>query len=198
MVGKGKNQLRPKAPAKIDPVVKMRLSRPEIRPQAWMVFALARTEKTPEVLGNKRKPRLTVAVWRGFNLVELRGVEPLSESALTGLSPGAVRFQAFPLCKDTGQTLQFSRVMMRGRGNSYPPHGRHLNDAFPGRWPFRFRRSLLKQRRQQCSCCQLNLICPFYGGQAPPPAYPASTPPSKPVQPRMGRRGGDAPRRCKC
>ena len=115
-----------------------------------MVFALIRTDKTPEVLGNKRKPRLTVVVWRGFNLVELRGVEPLSESASTGLSPGAVRFQAFPLCKDTGQTLQFSRVMMRGRGNSYPPHGRHLNDAFPGRWPFRFRRSLLKQRRQQC------------------------------------------------
>ena len=28
-----------------------------------------------------------------FSLVELRGVEPLSESALTGLSPGAVRFQ---------------------------------------------------------------------------------------------------------
>ena len=26
-------------------------------------------------------------------LVELRGVEPLSESALTRLSPGAVRFQ---------------------------------------------------------------------------------------------------------
>ena len=21
---------------------------------------------------------------------------------------------------------------MRGRGNSYPPHGRHINDAFPG------------------------------------------------------------------
>lgn len=28
-----------------------------------------------------------------FLLVELRGVEPLSESTLTGLSPGAVRFQ---------------------------------------------------------------------------------------------------------
>ena len=150
MVGKGKNRPRPKAPAKIDSVVKMRLSRPEICPQAWMVFTRLWTEKAPEVLGNKRKTRQTVAVWRVLDLVELRGVEPLSESASTGLSPGAVRFQAFPLCKDTGQTLQFSRVMMRGRGNSYPPHGRHLNDAFPGRWPFRFRRSLLKQRRQQC------------------------------------------------
>ena len=104
---------------------------------------------------------------------------------------GRSQVSAFPPRKDTGQTLRFSRVMMRGRGNSYPPHGRHLNDAFPGRWPLRFRRSLLKQRRQQYSCCQLSLICPFYGGQAPPPAYPASTPPSKPVQPRMGRRRGD-------
>ena len=75
---------------------------------------------------------------------------------------------------------------MHGRGNSYPPHGRHLNDAFPSRWPLWFRRSLLKQRRQQYSCCQLILNCPFYGGQAPPPAYPASTPPSKPVQPHIG------------
>ena len=49
---------------------------------------------------------------------------------------------AFPPRADTGQTARFSRVMMRGRGNSYPPHGRHLNDAFPGRWPLRFRRSL--------------------------------------------------------
>ena len=75
--------------------------------------------------------------------------------------------------------------MMRGRGNSYPPHGRHINDAFPGLWPLRFRRSQLKLRRQQYSCCQFIFNCPFYGGQAPPPAYPASTPPSKPVRPHV-------------
>ena len=74
---------------------------------------------------------------------------------------------------------------MRGRGNSYPPHGRHINDAFPGLWPLRFRRSQLKLRRQQFWCCQLFFNCPFYGGQAPPPAYPASTPPSKPVRPHI-------------
>ena len=106
---------------------------------------------------------------------------------------GRSQVSAFPPCKDTGQTLQFSRVMMHGRGNSYPPHGRHLNDAFPSRWPLWFRRSLLKQRRQQYSCCQLSLICPFYGGQAPPPAYPASTPPSKPVQPHIGNFLGIVP-----
>ncbi len=39
------------------------------------------------------------------------------------------------------------RVIMRGRGNSYPPHGRHINDAFPGLWPPRFRRPpLIRQQ----------------------------------------------------
>ena len=92
---------------------------------------------------------------------------------------------AFPPCTGTGQTAQFSRVMMHGRGNSYPPHVRHINDALPGLWPLRFRRLPLVRQRQQYDCCQLILSCPFLGGQAPPPAYPASTPPSKPVQPRM-------------
>ena len=62
---------------------------------------------------------------------------------------------AFPPRADTGQTARFSRVMMRGRGNSYPPHGRHINDAFPGLWPLRFRRLPLVRQRQQYDCCQL-------------------------------------------
>ena len=45
--------------------------------------------------------------------------------------------------------------MMRGRVNSFPPHGRHINDAFPGLWPLRFRRPpLIRQQQQQC-CCYL-------------------------------------------
>ena len=75
---------------------------------------------------------------------------------------------------------------MHGRGNSYPPHVRRINDAFPGLRPLRFRRLPLVRQRQQYDCCQLILSCPFLGGQAPPPAYPASTPPSKPVQPHIG------------
>ena len=62
---------------------------------------------------------------------------------------------AFPPCTGTGQTEQFSRVMMHGRGNSYPPHVRHINDAFPGLWPLRFRRLPLVRQRQQYDCCQL-------------------------------------------
>ena len=60
----------------------------------------------------------------------------------------------FPPRADTGQTTRFSRVMMRGRGNSYPPHVRHINDAFPGLWPLRFRRLPLVRQRQQYDCCQ--------------------------------------------
>ena len=60
----------------------------------------------------------------------------------------------FPPRADTGQTVRFSRVMMRGRGNSYPPHVRHINDAFPGLWPLRFRRLPLVRQRQQYDCCQ--------------------------------------------
>ena len=103
------------------------------------------------------------------------------DRTFSGRSP----VSTFPPCADTGQTAQFSRVIVHGRGNSYPPHVRHINDAFPGLWPLRFRRSQLKLRRQQFWCCQLFFNCPFYGGQAPPPAYPASTPPSKPVQPHI-------------
>ena len=62
---------------------------------------------------------------------------------------------AFPPWAGTGQTAQFSRVMMHGRGNSYPPHVRHINDAFPGLWPLRFRRLPLVRQRQQYDCCQL-------------------------------------------
>ena len=40
---------------------------------------------------SKKKPA-TIAVAGFLILVEVRGVEPLSESTLTGLSPGAVKF----------------------------------------------------------------------------------------------------------
>ena len=44
---------------------------------------------------------------------------------------------------------------MHGRGNSYPPHVRRINDAFPGLRPSRFRRLPLVRQRQQYDCCQL-------------------------------------------
>ena len=79
-------------------------------------------------------------------MVEVRGVEPLSENNSTGLSPGAdgyfrrrYRPVPLPIGKPSRQIGQV-RVMMRGQVNSFPPHGRHINDAFPGLWPLRFRR----------------------------------------------------------
>ena len=79
------------------------------------------------------------------NMVEVGGVEPPSESTLTGFSPGAGGYcGSLPPCSPSRrQTVTPSgqvRVMMRGRVNSFPPHGRHINDAFPGLWPLRFRR----------------------------------------------------------
>ena len=93
-------------------------------------------------------------------MVEVGGVEPPSESTLTGLSPGADGYFGNPLpCSPSGRQAVTPagrvRVMMRGQVNSFPPHGRHINDAFPGLWPLRFRRPpLIRQQQQQC-CCYL-------------------------------------------
>ena len=81
----------------------------------------------------------------GIKLVEVGGVEPPSESTLTGLSPGADGYSGSPPpCSHPRRQAVTPpvqvRVMMRGRVNSFPPHGRHINDAFPGLWPLRFRR----------------------------------------------------------
>ena len=102
-----------------------------------------------------------------FKLVEVGGVEPPSESTLTGLSPGADGYcGSLPPCSPPGrQAVTPSgqvRVIMRGRGNSYPPHGRHINDAFPGLWPLRFRRPPLVRQRQQLVCCCLIYKLPIF------------------------------------
>ena len=93
-------------------------------------------------------------------MVEVGGVEPPSESILTGLSPGADDYcgDLLPCSHPKRQIVTPPvqvRVMMRGQVNSFPPHGRHINDAFPGLWPLRFRRPpLIRQQQQQC-CCYL-------------------------------------------
>jgi hypothetical protein len=77
--------------------------------------------------------------------------------------------------------------MMHGMGKAYHTHVLYSNHTrarlvdLPGRM-----RRLIRQPVQQ-NCCQLILKrYPFYRGQAPRPAYPASLPPSKPVRPHMG------------
>ena len=57
------------------------------------------------------------------------------DRTFSGRSP----VSTFPPCADTGQTAQFSRVIVHGRGNSYPPHVRHINDALIFKLPVLWR-----------------------------------------------------------
>ena len=98
---------------------------------------------------------------------------------------GCRRSFTFPSSSVGRHTQEVSRVMMRGTVNSFRTHGRHSFHAPDGSWPFRLQgRPLIKQRRELRCRCSLIYNCPFYGGWAPPPAYPASSSPSKPVRPR--------------
>ena len=114
----------------------------------------------PSTHWNIKKNPCNLCGCRGSHLVEVGGVEPPSESTLTELSPGAGGYcGSLPSCSLSRRQAATPpgqvRVMMRGQVNSFPPHGRHINDAFPGLWPLRFRRlPLVRQQQQQC-CCYL-------------------------------------------
>ena len=124
-----------------------------------------------------------------FTMVEVRGVEPLSESTLTGPSPGADGYcgslsprspSGWQAVTPAGQV----RVIIHGRGNSFPPHGRHINDAFPGLWPLRFRRlPLIRQSKLATCCCYLIYKLPVLWRSSAAARWSASIPPSKPVHP---------------
>ena len=81
-------------------------------------------------------------------------------------------------------TPGISRVMMRGTVNSFRTHGHHLGHAQTRLVVLPGGTAAIKQRRELRYRCSLIYNCPFYGGWAPPPAYPASSSPSKPVRPR--------------
>ena len=121
-------------------------------------------------------------------MVEVGGVEPPSESTLTGLSPGADGYSgSLPPCSPSGRQA----VTLARSGES---HDAWAGQLFPvSRTPHKRRlprpvaspvqtAALIRQQQQQC-CCYLIYNCPFYGCQAHPPACPASIPPSKPVHP---------------
>ena len=121
-------------------------------------------------------------------LVEMAGVEPASESALTGLSPGADDYcgnllPCSPSRRQIDTRVRSGESHDAWHGQLFPysrtPHQRRL--PRPVASPVQTA-ALIRQQQQQC-CCYLIYNCPFYGGQAPPPAYPASIPPSKPVPP---------------
>ena len=59
-----------------------------------------------------KKPELKVDP--ASDVVEVRGVEPLSESTSVRLSPGADRSLSFPPLQVKGQTCRFSSFIMHG------------------------------------------------------------------------------------
>ena len=96
---------------------------------------------------------------------------------------------AFPFPGGNKHPTGIGSFMMRGMGKAYHTHVLRLNhtrarvSGTPGADG-----RLIRQPGQQY-CCQLNLKSyPFYRGQVPRPAIPASLPPSKPVRPRMEER----------
>ena len=92
----------------------------------------------------------------------------------------------FPQTGGNKHPTVFGSFIMRGTLKALRTHVLHSNHTrarlvdLPGRM-----RRLIRQPVQQI-CCQLNLKgYPFYCGQAPQPAIPASLPPSKPVRPHI-------------
>ena len=81
--------------------------------------------------------------------------------------------------------------MMHGTGKAYRTHGHHSNHTrarlvvLPGRMG-----GLIRLPEQRSRCQLILKSCPFYRGQAPRPAIPASLPPSKPVRPHIRRGRG--------
>lgn len=115
--------------------------------------------------------------------MEPGGIEPPSESASAGTSPGA-ESPFYSLARAWTLTLAgpvASLCMVRSKlcALTFAADRRLAS----GPRPSRRRRSLLRQREEQSYCCSLIYNCPFYGCQAHPPAIPVSAPPSKPVRP---------------
>ena len=75
--------------------------------------------------------------------------------------------------------------IMRGKLKALHTHVHHSSTPASKPWSSRCRRPLVRQRQEQFCCCSLIYNCPFLRCQAHLPAYPASTPPSKPVHPHM-------------
>ena len=123
----------------------------------------------------------------GLGLGESGGAEgnrtPVRKQLGKNFSGRSLLF-AFPFPGGNKHPTGISSFIVRGMGKAYHTHVLRLNhtrarvSGTPGADG-----RLIRQPGQQY-CCQLNLRnCPFYRGQAPRPAIPASLPPSKPVRP---------------
>ena len=122
------------------------------------------------------------------NLVELRGIEPLSESISAKLSPGADGYFALTrFSRSWGKPSRLSGsvaslCMVRSKLCARTDAASRR----PGPGPQRSRagRACLKRRPERDYRSQLIFKSSrFYGWSGHPPAYLAPTPPSKPLQP---------------
>ena len=137
---------------------------------------------------SRRKGHNETQAQIGLGLGESGGAEgnrtPVRKQLGKNFSGRSLLF-AFPFPGGNKHPTRIGSFIMRGMGKAYHTHVLRLNhtrarvSGTPGADG-----RLIRQPGQQY-CCQLNLKnCPFYRGQAPRPAIPASLPPSKPVRPR--------------
>ena len=136
---------------------------------------------------SRRKEQKETRVQEALNSSKTGGAEgnrtPVRKQLGKNFSGRSLLF-AFPFPGGNKHPTGIGSFMMRGMGKAYHTHVLRLNhtrarvSGTPGADG-----RLIRQPGQQY-CCQLNLKnCPFYRGQAPRPAIPASLPPSKPVRP---------------
>ena len=121
----------------------------------------------------------------GYSLVEPRGIEPLSESNLERASPGAVCYlhSLIPAGTNTlresvaSWCMVWAKLTIRTVSTQITPE--------PGSWTFRGGWAPNQAARATGLLSVKFKRYPFYRGQAPRPAIPASLPPSKPVRPHI-------------
>ena len=98
---------------------------------------------------------------RPFCLVEVRGVEPLSESILTGTSPGAGGLLRFPCLSGSRHPQRLGSFIVHGVLKALRAHVHHSSTLRPGPWYSRAERLLIKQRQEDRSCYLIYKVCPF-------------------------------------
>ena len=136
---------------------------------------------------SRRKEQKETRVQEALNSSKTGGAEgnrtPVRKQLGKNFSGRSLLF-AFPFPGGNKHPTGIGSFIVRGMGKAYHTHVLRLNhtrarvSGTPGADG-----RLIRQPGQQY-CCQLNLRnCPFYRGQAPRPAIPASLPPSKPVRP---------------
>ena len=149
------------------------------------VFSMMGYRRRMPITGHEKRPPLDfhqMVTWNG-------GAEgnrtPVRKQLGRNFSGRSLLF-TFPLTVGNKHSTVISSFMMHGTLKALRTHGLHSNHTLARLVDLPGRMGRLIRQPEQRFCCQLNLKSyPFYRGQVPRPAYPASLPPSKPVQPHI-------------